>query len=52
MAISYKYRIYPNRETEQRLLESLDTCRWLYNRLLETINKAREEGKPIGKSRP
>jgi putative transposase len=49
VAISYKYRIYPNKETEKKLLESLDTCRWLYNRLLETITDAREAGKPIGK---
>jgi putative transposase len=50
MALSYKYRTYPNKETEQKLLQSMDTCRWLYNRLLETINKARVEGKPISKN--
>ena len=50
MALSYKYRTYPNKETEQKLLQSMDTCRWLYNRLLEILNRAREEGKTIGKS--
>jgi putative transposase len=47
---AYKYRIYPNREIEQKLLQSLDTCRWLYNRLLEILNRARDEGKTICKS--
>ena len=50
MIISYRYPIYPTKELEQKLLASLDTCRWLYNRLLETINKAREEGRPISKN--
>jgi putative transposase len=44
---AYKYRIYPNRGIEQKLLQSLDTCRWLYNRLLEILNRARDEGKTI-----
>jgi putative transposase len=44
MIISYRYPILPSREVEQKLVESLDTCRWLYNRLLEEMNKARESG--------
>jgi putative transposase len=47
---AYKYRIYSNRELEQKLLQSLDTCRWLYNHLLEILNRARDEGKTICKS--
>ena len=44
-----KYRIYPNRGTEAKLSEALETCRWLYNRLLEDSCKAREVGKPLSK---
>lgn len=28
---SYKYRLYPTREQETRLEETLDGCRWVYN---------------------
>jgi len=44
MLISYKYRAYPDKDTEARLNTALDTCRWLYNRLLEELNVARENG--------
>ena len=44
MIISYKYRIYPVRVAERKLDEALDTCRWLYNRLLEEISKSKEIG--------
>ncbi len=49
MSISYKYRIYPNKATEQKLNEALDTCRWLYNRLLQEMNEAKERGVTLGK---
>ncbi len=39
---SYKFRLYPNKEQERILEEQLEICRWLYNRLLEEINKARK----------
>jgi len=44
--ISYKYRIYPEWVAEHKLDEALlrDTCRWLYNRLLEEISKSKENG--------
>jgi len=42
--ISYKYRIYSDREAERKLEGTLDTCRWLYNRLLEEISKSKENG--------
>jgi putative transposase len=45
--LSYKYRIYPNRDVEAKLLGALDTCRWLYNKLLEEIEEAKEAGKPL-----
>jgi len=44
MIISYKYRAYPDATVETRLHETLDTCRWLYNKLLEECNTARENG--------
>ena len=45
MILSYKFLILPNKETTIKLVEALDTCRWLYNELLEKVNIAREEGK-------
>ncbi len=44
MIVSYKYRAYPDATTETRLNDALDTCRWLYNKLLEECNTAREHG--------
>jgi len=44
MLISYKHRAYPDAITESRLTVALDTCRWLYNKLLEECNTAREHG--------
>lgn len=44
MVISYKYPIFPDKATQQKLAEALDACRWLYNKLLEKMNEARENG--------
>ncbi|KAF5067496.1 MAG: transposase [Methanoculleus marisnigri] len=44
MLLSYKYRAHPDATTEARLNVALDTCRWLYNKLLEECNTARENG--------
>jgi len=44
MIVSYKYRAYPDAITEGRLNTALDTCRWLYNQLLEECNAAQENG--------
>jgi putative transposase len=44
MIVSYKYRAYPNDITETRLYDTLDTCRWLYNKLLEECNVERANG--------
>lgn len=38
MAVSmktYKFRIYPTREQQERIFATLDLCRWLYNSALE-----------------
>ncbi|MDD4094272.1 MAG: zinc ribbon domain-containing protein [Methanothrix sp.] len=40
--ISYKYPIFPNKITQWKLAENLDACRWLYNRLLQDLNEAKE----------
>lgn len=45
--LTTKYRIYPDRETEAKLAEALESCRWLYNRLLEECKKAKDAGKPL-----
>jgi putative transposase len=42
--ISYKYPIFPDKATQQKLAEALDACRWLHNRLLEELNEAKEKG--------
>jgi putative transposase len=47
MILSYKFRILPDRVMTQKLLEALDTCRWLYNKLLEKVNTARDEGRKL-----
>ena len=45
MIRNYKFRLYPNKEIEEKLEKSLEIARWLYNRLLEELNKARKEEK-------
>jgi len=41
--ITHKFRLYPNKEQEQRMLEVLDKCRFVYNKMLEGLN---EQDKP------
>ena len=45
--LGYKFRIYPSKTAEFKLQEHIEICRWLYNRLLEEINKARKEGREL-----
>ncbi|MEM2897403.1 MAG: transposase, partial [Candidatus Bathyarchaeia archaeon] len=45
--LSHKFRIYPSKATQQALNEHLELCRWLYNRLLEELSRAREENRKI-----
>ena len=47
MLRSYKFRLYPNKKVEKILEEHLEISRWLYNRLLEQINNARENNVKI-----
>jgi putative transposase len=44
MMVCYKYPIFPNKITEWKLAENLDACRWLYNRVLQYLNEAKEKG--------
>lgn len=45
--LSYRFRLYPSRQIEELLYQQLDLCRWLYNRLLEELNKAQAEGRKL-----
>ena len=47
MQLTYRYRLYPSRGQEEKLLAALEFCRWLYNRLLEEMNRAKAEDKKI-----
>jgi putative transposase len=39
MQLTYRYRLYPSRVQEEKLLATLDRCRWLYNHFLEKLNQ-------------
>jgi len=47
MLLSYRFRLYPSKSIQARLTEHLELCRWLYNRLLSEVNKAKEEKRRI-----
>ena len=44
MQLTYRYRLYPSKAQERKLLMALDSCRWIYNHFLEKLNR-RENGK-------
>ncbi len=44
MQLTYRFRLYPSRVQKQKLLTTLDQCRWLYNHFLERLNQ-KENGK-------
>jgi putative transposase len=39
MQRTYKFRLYPTKENEQKLLWTLDRCRFVYNQMLDELNK-------------
>ena len=45
--LSYRFRLYPSRQTEKVLFQQLNLCRWLYNRLLEELSIAKTEGRQL-----
>lgn len=42
---SFKFRLYPNKKQEQKLLDWLETCRWIYNEALAQRKKTYEQEK-------
>jgi len=38
MHLTHKFRLYPTKEQEERLLWTLDKCRFVYNKMLEGLN--------------
>ena len=45
--LTYKVQLYPNKQQQATLVEQLDICRKLYNKLLEECKKAREKGEKL-----
>ena len=45
MRKTFKYRLYPTAKQKKSLQLSLDACRWVYNKTLETRKQAWEERK-------
>jgi len=41
MQTAYKFRLYPTKEQEQKLLWTLNKCRYVYNFLLDELNNQR-----------
>jgi len=40
--IAYKFRLYPSKEQEEKLLKTLEICRWTYNYFLSIINESKK----------
>ena len=36
---AYKFRLYPSKKQEQTLFQTFKSCRFVYNQLLEKMNK-------------
>ncbi len=49
--LTYKVQLYPNKQQQAKLVEQLDICRKLYNKLLEECKKAREKGEKLTQSK-
>ncbi|QXJ31499.1 RNA-guided endonuclease InsQ/TnpB family protein [Saccharolobus shibatae] len=45
--LSFKYRVYPTREVEEKLLKVMQIEAKVYNALLDAVNNARKEGRKI-----
>lgn len=41
---TFEFRLYPTKDQQVTLLRHLDICRQLYNHILESLNKSRENG--------
>ena len=49
MLKAYKFRIYPTKSQKTKMEQTLDLCRWTYNKTLETRKTAWEKGKSLSK---
>lgn len=45
--LSFKYRIYPTREVEEKIVKVMQIEAKVYNALLDAVNNARKEGRRI-----
>ncbi|MEM0287606.1 MAG: helix-turn-helix domain-containing protein, partial [Nitrososphaerota archaeon] len=45
MRLTYKFKLYPNEEQEQKLLWMLDKCRFVYNQMLNDLNNQEKTDK-------
>lgn len=43
MRVTYKYRLYPSKAQRTSMNKTLDACRWVYNKALETRRNAWKE---------
>jgi len=46
MQLTHRYRLYPSRAQEQKLLATLDLCRWLYNHFLDQLSRKENSRTP------
>ncbi len=49
--LTYKVQLYPNKQQQAKIVEQLDSCRKLYNRLLEECKKTQEKGEKLTQSK-
>jgi len=42
MQLTYKFRLYPTRNQEAKLLTNLELCRWIYNYFLSQWQKQKK----------
>ena len=45
MILTYRFRTYPKKEEEQKLIWTLNKCRFVYNKLLEELNRQKKISK-------
>ncbi len=45
--MSHKFRLYPSKVIQEKLNKQIELCRWLYNRLLEELNRMGKTGRRI-----
>ena len=43
--ITYKFRIYPNKQQTQQFVRQIGMARWVWNKMIETNNKQYEQNK-------